>query len=107
MEGNGKTSKIPRSVSIPAQEIPSQSMMIEQIWVATEMLKLKMYGDKEKDITGVTDELKSTRKQITDLDEKMTLLLDDRKLRKAIVKIVIAIFSTIGLGKIISEWLLK
>ncbi len=107
-EGNGHSDKIPRSITIsPVQEIPSHEQMLQEIWVDMKMLKMKVYGDKEKSIVGVADELKSMRVDVSELNEKMTPLLDDRKVRMAIVKIIVGIFSMLGIGKIIHDYLLK
>ncbi len=105
MSGNGKSYNLPRSVNIPADDIPNQNQMIEDIWVDMKMLKIKMYGDKEKDIIGVTDELKSMKEDLKTIKLSIEPILDERKLRKLLLKIVITVFTVLGLGSWLKDYI--
>lgn len=107
MEENGKSPRLPRSVSIPEDYIPSNDQMIQDIWVDVKMLKVKVYGDKEKQITGVIDDIHDIRETQKDIKTDIAPVLDTIKIIKGIGKLIFLILGTFGLGKILLSWLFK
>lgn len=106
MSGNGSHGQLPRSVNIQKREdIPSIEQMIGEMWVDMKMMKIRLYGDSEMKVKGVADEIGDIRSDIKAVNEKIDPLLEDRRLRKIIVRGLITLFTALGLGKWITDYL--
>lgn len=102
-EGNGHSRKLPK-IEI-ADESLSPNEMIQEIWVDVKMLKIKTYGDKEKSIVGLTDEMAGLNNKIDTFIAEVKPLLEDRRFRKRIIKGLAWLVAGIGL-KELSEYIL-
>ena len=100
-QGNGHKKNLPYSVNIHSEEkVPSPEEMMYEMWVDMKMVKIKMYGDKGRRISGIVDELESLNKSHAEINSTLKPLIDEREFAKKIVKGLIAICSIFGLGKI-------
>lgn len=115
-EGNGKSKEKIFKMSIPGSM--TQEEMIFDIWVNMQMLTLKVYGDKEKKITGITDEIEAIRGEIKynaeQIEERVDAirkdiqpLLLDRKIIKVVVSGLKWVLGVLGLSKLAQSWFEK
>lgn len=102
-EGNGHSNSkgLPYSVNIPKDDqIPSPNEMIQDMWVEMKLVKAKVYGDRERKITGITDELENLNKtvetKITTLNDTLSPLVKDYERRKLIRRWVVIPLTFIG-----------
>lgn len=85
-EQNGKSRKNPRSVDIPHHD-PNE--MLTEIWSQVHMTNIKLYGDKDKKIVGMVDELAT-------LNSTMAPLVKDYERRKLVRRWVLIPLTFIG-----------
>lgn len=102
-EGNGHSRKLPK-INI-SDDAPDKDQMLNDIWAQVQMTNLKLYGDKDKRIIGITDEIVALNTKIDTFIAEVKPLLEDRRFRKRIVKGLAWLVAGIGL-KELSEYIL-
>lgn len=100
-EGNGHSRKLPK-INV-SEDVPDNDKMLSDIWAHVQMTNLKLYGDKEKNIVGITDELKGIDNRFVSLDnrfislnETMEPLVKDYERRKLLRRWVLIPLTFIG-----------
>lgn len=96
-EGNGHSRRLPK---INLSDAPDKDQMLNDIWAYVQMTNLKLYGDKDKKIIGVVDEIESINTTIeskfTKLNDTMAPLVKDYERRKLIRRWVLIPLTFIG-----------